>query len=192
MRRPSIALLAVLMPSFTGAQELTPHPETWRPVVYRDLQIPGPDDRPFVDLWADMISKNNRAYKSAGDARYAVGNAPVRESHVVIRGGDRVALLSVLNTALSCTVVAADAISNITVKLCPMRLAFWKGSSSTIRQGKGCYLEPGPKPANFSPDPSFAVSYASYDVDAKAIKLGVILAHKAVEKCSQTVSLYKK
>ena len=155
MCRPSIALLAILMPSFTGAQELTPHPETWRPVVYRDLQIPGPEDRPFVDLWADMISKNNRAYQSAGDTRYAVGNAPVRESHVVIRGGDKVALLSVLNTALSCTVVASDAISNIAVKLCPMRLAFWKGSSSTIRQGKGCYLEAWPKACEFLAGPHF-------------------------------------
>ncbi len=192
MRRFSIAAAVAALPTLAIPQELTPHPENWRPVVYRDLQLPGPEDRAYVDLWADVIARNNRRYKQAGDTRYAVGNAPVRESHVVVRGGEKLALLSVLNTATSCAIVASDAASNISVKMCPMRLAFWKGGASTIREGKGCYLEPGPKPVNFSPDPSFAVSYASYDIATKSIKLGVILAHKAVEKCSQTVPLYPK
>ena len=192
MRHFQLVLLA-LLPVGAFAQELTPHPENWRPVVYRDLQIPGPDDRPFADLWADEIAKNNRRYKLAGDTRYyAVGNAPVREAHVVVRGGNKVALLSVLNTSTACTVVASDALSNVAVKICPMRLAFWSDNKSTIRQGKGCYIEPGPRPANFSPDPSFAVSYASYDAAAKSIKLGVILAHKTVDSCSQIVPLYPK
>lgn len=191
MRRLRFALLLAFLPATGGAQELTPHPESWRPIVYRDLQVPGPEDRPYADLWADEIAKNNRRYKEAGDTRYyAVGNAPVREAHVVVRGGDKVALLSILNTATACSIVAGDELANIKVKLCPMRLAFWKGASSTIRQGKGCYLEPGPRPQNFTPDPSFAVSYASYDVESKSIKLGVILAHQAVDACSQTVPLY--
>jgi hypothetical protein len=177
-----------------AAQELalTPNPDKWRPVVYRDLQIPGPLDAPFIGLWADMIDQNNRRYTSAGDTRYAVGNAPAREAHFVVRGGDRIAMLSVLNIATACKTITTDAAANINVKMCPMRLAIWQGPQGTIRQAHGCYLEPGAQPGNFTPDPSYAVSYASYDVATRAINLGVILAHKAVEKCSQTVPLYEK
>lgn len=137
-------------------------------------------------------ASNNRRYIAAGDTHYAVGNAPVREAHVVVRGGDKVALLSVLDTAAVCKTIGVDAASNIAVKMCPMRLSFWRGGRATIRQGQGCYLEPGERLANFTPDPSFATSYASYDVAMKSIKLGVILAHRAIEKCSQIVPLYQK
>lgn len=176
------------------AQEppLTPAPEKWRPVVYRDLQIPGPSDAPFAGIWADMIAKNNRRYAAAGDSRFAVGNAPAREAHFVVRGGDKVAMVSVLNTATACKTITVDAATNINVKMCPMRLAFWQGPRGNVRQAQGCYLEPGAQPGRFSPDPAYAVSYASYDVAEKAIKLGVILAHKAVEQCSQIVPLYQK
>jgi hypothetical protein len=59
------------LPVRAAAQELalTPNPDNWRPVVYRDLQIPGPLDAPFTGLWADMIDQNNRRYTSAGDTR---------------------------------------------------------------------------------------------------------------------------
>lgn len=182
------------LPVRAAAQELalTPNPDKWRPVVYRDLQIPGPLDAPFTGLWADMIDQNNRRYTSAGDTRYAVGNAPVREAHFVVRGGDRIAMLSVLDIATACKIIASDAAANINVKMCPLRLAVWHGPQGTIRQAQGCYLEPGAQPRNFTPDPSYAVSNASYDIATKAINLGVILAHKAVEKCSQTVPLYEK
>ena len=143
-----------------------------------------------------MIDRNNRRYDAAGDRRYAVGNAPAREAHFVVRGGDKIAMLSVLNIATVCKTIAADAATNINVKMCPMRLAFWQGPSGSakgsMRQAQGCYLEPGAKPGNFTPDPSYAVSYASYDVATKSIKLGVILAHKPVEKCSRIVPLYRK
>jgi hypothetical protein len=171
---------------------LTPNPDKWRPVVYHDLQIPGPLEAPFTGLWADMIDQNNRRYTSAGDTRYAVGNAPAREAHFVVRGGDRIAMLSVLNIATACKTIATDAVANINVKMCPLRLAFWQGPRGTIRQAQGCYLERGAQPGNFTSDPSYAVSYASYDVATKAINLGVILAHKVVAKCSQTVPLYEK
>jgi hypothetical protein len=182
------------LPVRAAAQELalTPNPDNWRPVVYRDLQIPGPLDAPFTGLWADMIDQNNRRYTSAGDTRYAVGNAPAREAHFVVRGGDRIAMLSVLDIATACKTIATDAAANINVKMCPLRLAVWHGPQGTIRQAQGCYLEPGAQPRNFTPDPSYAVSNASYDIATKAINLGVILAHKAVEKCSQTVPLYEK
>jgi hypothetical protein len=182
------------LPVRAAAQELalTPNPDIWRPVVYRDLQIPGPLDAPFTGIWADMIDRNNHRYAAAGDRRYAVGNAPAREAHFVVRGGDKIAMLSVLNIATACKTIAADAATNINVKMCPMRLAFWQGLRGNVRQAQGCYLEPGVEPGNFTPDPSYAVSYASYEVATKSIKLGVILAHKAVEKCSQIVPLYQR
>jgi len=182
------------LPVRATAQEiaLTPNPDKWRPVVYRDLQIPGPLDAPFTGIWADMIDRNNRRYAAVGDGRYAVGNAPAREAHFVVRGGDKIAMLSVLNIATACKTIAADAATNINVKMCPMRLAFWQGPRESVRQAQGCYLEPGAEPGNFTPDPSYAVSYASYDVATKSIKLGVILAHKAVEKCSRIVPLYQR
>jgi hypothetical protein len=181
-------------PTVAPAQEpgLTPNPAKWRPVVYRDLQIPGPLDAPFVGVWADMIDKNNRRYAAAGDTRYVVANAPVREAHFVVRGGDKVAMLSVLNIATACKTIATDGAANINVKMCPMRLAFWQGSKGSVRQAQGCYLEAGAQPGNFTPDPGYAVSYASYDVAIQSIKLGVILAHRAVEQCSQIVPLYQK
>lgn len=193
--RPLLALLASA-PSLAAAiakgQELTPHPESWRPIVYRDLQIPAPEDRAYVELWADVIQSNNRRYLAAGDRRYALGNAPVREAHVVVRGGDKAALLSILDTATDCAAVARDPGRNISVKMCPMRLALWNGSRAIIREAKGCYLEPGSRERSFTPDPSYAASYVSYDVATQSIRLGVILAHRAVEQCSQTVPLYSK
>ncbi len=190
------ATIGFSAPALAQEAPLTPNPDKWRPVVYRDLQIPGPLDAPFTGIWADMIDRNNHRYAAAGDSRYAVGNAPAREAHFVVRGGDRIAMLSVLNIATACKTIAADAATNINVKMCPMRLAFWQGPSGSakgsIHQARGCYLEPGAEPGNFTPDPSYAVSYASYDVATKSIKLGVILAHKAVEKCCQIVRLYQR
>jgi hypothetical protein len=75
-------------PALAQEAPLTPKPDKWRPVVYRDLQIPGPLDAPFTGIWADMIDRNNRRYAAAGDRRYAVGNAPAREAHIVGRGVD--------------------------------------------------------------------------------------------------------
>ena len=187
-----LASAPCLAATVAEGQELTPHPESWRPIVYRDLQIPAPEDRVYVDLWADVIQSNNRRYLTAGDRRYALGNAPVREAHVVVRSGDKAALLSILDTATDCVGVARDPDQNISVKMCPMRLALWSGAKATIREAKGCYLEPGSRDRSFTPDPSYATSYVSYDVATKSIRLGVILAHRAVEQCSQTVPLYSK
>jgi len=186
------AIIGFSAPALAQEAPLTPKPDKWRPVVYHDLQIPGPLDAPFTGIWADIIDRNNRRYAAVGDSRYAVGNAPAREAHFVVRGGDKIAMLSVLNIATACKTIAADAATNINVKMCPMRLAFWQGPRGSVRQALGCYLEPGAEPGNFTPDPSYAVSYASYDVATKSIKLGVILAHKAVEKCSQIVPLYQR
>ena len=65
------------LPVRAAAQELalTPNPDKWRPVVYRDLQIPGPLDAPFTGLWADREGgglgwreeKNGVAYVVGGE-----------------------------------------------------------------------------------------------------------------------------
>ncbi len=188
--RAILTMAACLAAAIATGEELTPHPENWRPIIYRDLQIPGPEDRVYFDLWADAIERNNRRYLATEDRRYAVGNAPVREAHVVVRGGDRVALVSILDTATGCAAVTRDTAKDISVKMCPMRLVFWSGPKATITEAKGCYLEAGSREGHFTVDPSYAVSYVSYDTAAKSIKLGVILAHHSVEQCSQTVPLY--
>jgi hypothetical protein len=181
----ALCLLAVTV----QAQELTPHPENWRPIVYRDLQVPGPQDRIYADLWADVIQSNNRRYLAAGDRRFLLGNAPVREAHALVRGGDKVALLSILDTATHCVAVASDLSSDLLVKMCPMRLAVWNGTSATLREAKGCYLEPGAGARNTMAKSPYAASYTSYDVVTKSIRLGVILGRRVVEQCSQTLPL---
>jgi hypothetical protein len=194
-RKLQLALLVVVSsvaPAAAIGQDLSAHPESWRPIVYRDLQIPGPEDRVYVDLWADVIQLNNRRYLAAGDRRYAVGNAPVREAHVVVRGGDKAALLSILDTAADCAVIASDPSGGVLVKMCPMRLALWNAGQARVRQAKGCYLEPSTNERRFSMDPSYAASYAAYDIATKSIRLGVILAHHVVEPCLQIVPLYAK
>jgi len=192
LSRAVLAVAGSFVATSALGQELTAHPENWRPIVYRDLQVPGSDDQVYVDLWADMIQSNNRRYLAVGDRRYAVGNAPVREAHVLVRGGEKAALLSILNTASDCAAVAGDPGGGVFVKMCPMRLAFWNGGQASVRQARGCYLEVSAKARGFTPDPSSAASYASYDVATKSIRLGVILAHRAVEPCSQSVPLYPK
>jgi hypothetical protein len=185
-----LAAAHCLTAATSQAQELTPHPEDWRPIVYRDLQIPGPQDRIYADLWADVIQSNNRRYIAAGDRRFLLGNAPVREAHALVRGGDKVALLSILDTATHCVAVARDSNSDLSVKMCPMRLAIWNGTSTTLREAKGCYLEPGPGARKTMANSSYAASYTSYDIITKSIRLGVILGRRVLEQCSQTVPLY--
>ncbi len=189
-RRAPLAAALCVAAATAQAQELTPHPENWRPIVYRDLQIPGPQDRIYADLWADVIQSNNRRYLAAGDRRFLLGNAPVREAHALVRGGDKVALLSILDTATHCVAVARDLSSDLSVKMCPMRLAVWNRSSTTIREAKGCYLEAGVGARKTMANLSYAASYTSYDVLTKSIRLGVILGRRLVEQCSQSVPLY--
>jgi hypothetical protein len=189
-RRAMLVAALCLAAATVQAQELTPHPENWRPIVYRDLQMPGPQDRLYADLWADVIQSNNRRYLATGDRRFLLGNAPVREAHALVRGGDKVALLSILDTATHCISVARDLTSDLSVKMCPMRLAVWNGSSTMVREAKGCYLEPGARAPNTTAKSPYAASYMSYNVATKSFRLGVILGRRVVEQCSQTVPLY--
>lgn len=169
---------------------LTPDPNAWRPVVYADLQLPGPDTKPFAAIWADRISANNAAYKAMGDTRYVVANAPVTESHFVIRSPIKTVVLSVLNTATGCKIIGADAPGNATLKRCPMRLAIYQSGNSTISDaGNGCFVEYGPAPANVSIDTQRNAAYAAYDFSARTIRTGVFLGRKAIDECVLKVPL---
>jgi len=152
---------------------------------------PGPLDAPFTGIWADMIDRNNRRYAAVGDGRYAVGNAPAREAHFVVRGGDKIAMLSVLNIATACKTIAATPQPTSMSRCVRCASPFGRGHEAVFGRRKAA-ISSWRGAGEFTPDPSYAVSYASYDVATKSIKLGVILAHKAVEKCSQIVPLYQR
>ena len=126
-------------------QSLTPDPAAWRPMSYANLQKPSSQTATYVDIWKDAIEANNRAYKARGDLRFSGGNAPVTEAHFVIWSARRSVVLSVLDTAIECSVkqVAPDA--HATVKLCPMRIAIYEGLQVKMMDGgRGCFLELAP------------------------------------------------
>jgi len=164
------------------AQQLTPDPNAWRPVSYTDLQLPGEINRSFVEIWADHITRNNKEYIDKGDTRFAVGNAPVTESHFVVRSPTKTVVLSVLNTATGCTIIGRDEIARTVLKTCPMRLAVYAGDDSIVLDaGTGCFLEFAA--GEYTPDPTRSASYASYDVPTRTIRTGAILAKEAIDRC---------
>jgi len=176
------------IPTIAYGQELTPNPNEWRSVVYSDLQLPGPAERTYVSLWADLIATNNAAYKAAGDIRYAAGNAPATESHFVVRSPEKVVVLSVLNTATNCSVIRSDELGKTTLKRCPMRLAVFRGDELAVSDaGNGCFLEFAQ--GQFTPDPARSASYAAYDVDNRTIRTGVIFAKDAIDECVQKIPI---
>lgn len=171
-------------------QSLTPDPAAWRPMSYANLQKPSPQTRTYVDIWRDAIDANNRAYKARGDLRFSDGNAPVTEAHFVIWSAQRSVVLSVLDTAIECSIkqVAPDA--HATVKLCPMRIAIYEGLQvRTMDGGRGCFLELA---LGATSDPAASAAYASYDVATKTVKTGMIVNHKAVDGCSLDLPLYRQ
>ncbi|MCS3731048.1 hypothetical protein [Bradyrhizobium betae] len=170
------------------AQSLTPDPGTWRPMSYANLQKPSPQSATYSDIWKDAIDANNRAYKARGDQRFSDGNAPVSEAHFVIWSSGRSVVLSVLNTAIACSIkqVAPDA--GATVKLCPMRIAIYEGLQvRTMDGGSGCFLELEGGPLS---DREASAAYASYDIASKTVKIGMIVNHQAVDECSKSIPLY--
>ncbi len=191
-RRWARALVAgVMMIDLTAAahpQSLTADPGAWRPMSYANLQIPAPQTATYLDIWKDAIDANNRAYKARGDQRFSNGNAPVTEAHFVIWSASRSVVLSVLNTAIACSIkqVAPDA--RATVKLCPMRIAIFEGVQvRTLDGGSGCFLELA---GGVRVDREASAAYASYDTASKTVKIGMIVDHQAVEGCSKSIPLY--
>lgn len=178
----ALAALTALSPCAASAQDLTPDPDAWRPVSYTDLQLPGEINRTFAEIWVDHIDRNNKAYIARGDSRFAVGNAPVTESHFVVRSPTKVVVLSVLNTATGCEVIGRDQVARATLKRCPMRLAIYEGDNSQVLDaGSGCYLEFAD--GQYTPDPARNAAYAAYDIENRTIRTGAILAKEAIDQC---------
>lgn len=176
--------------SAVTAQSLTPDPAAWRPMMYANLQKPSAETATYVDIWKDAIDANNRGYKARGDQRFADGNAPVTEAHFVIWSSARSVVLSVLDTAIECSVKQVDHNAHTTVKVCPMRIAIYEGLQvRTMDGGRGCFLELAP---GATPDTASSVAYASYDVATKTVKTGMIVNHKAVDGCSLDIPLYRQ
>ena len=169
------------------AQTVTADPGAWRPMSYTDLQRPSLATATYVDIWKDAIESNNTGYRDRGDHRFAGGNAPAVEAHFVIWSARRSVVFSVLDTAIGCSVKAIVPKARATVKLCPLRIAFYEGLQvRTMDGGQACFLELDPgAPA----DPSASAAYASYDVPNRTLKTGMIVDHKAVEGCSLSIPL---
>lgn len=168
-------------------------PKSWRPVSYADLQLPSPATQSFADIWADAIVANNAAYLKRGDVRFQAGNAPVTESHAVVRSPSRTAIVSVLNTATGCKTIATDAPGHATLKRCPMRVATFDGVHNLVGEaGAGCFIEYAPPPANASLDPSRNVAVSSYDAETRTIRVGVVFAKKIVDDCQINVPVPKR
>lgn len=154
---------------------------------YADLQRPSSSTATYVDIWKDAIEHNNDEYRARGDRRFADGNAPVTEAHFVIWSSRRSIVLSVLDTAIGCTVKAAAPEARATVKLCPLRIAVYEGLQvRTMDGGRACFLELAP---GAPPDPAASAAYASYDVQTRTLRTGMIVNHKAVDGCSLAIPL---
>ena len=192
MIRRLIALPLVLSVGATASaqDQITPDPQAWRPVVYYDLQFPTENAANYASIWADKIEANNQAYIARGETRYAVGNAPVHEAHYTVKSPSRTVVLTFLNTRTACTIKQKFPSANVNVLTCPLRVAIFEGGRKSISEASGCYLERGTT-QNVSSDPTTSVSYVSYDVTKKAFRTGMIVAHKAIDGCSQVIPIYQ-
>jgi len=170
-----LALVAEYLCSSVSAQDTSKNPRAWRPMVVTDLRLPGPTNQSYAQLWSDLIPKNNDIASKASLQRRLVGNAPVKEAHVVVRNATTVATLSILNTPAQCQPHE----KHWAIRVCPLRLAVHRNGASTLREATGCFIE-----ADASAGTGL---FASYDVEAKAIRLGALLAHHAIDGCSRTV-----
>lgn len=179
--------LTAVVADHASAQALTPDPGAWRSMSYTDLQRPSSKAATYVDIWQDAIARNNAGYRERGDRRFAEGNAPAVEAHFVIWSERRSVVFSVLDTAIGCNVKEAVPQLRATVKLCPLRIAFYEGLQvRTMDGGQACFLELEPGAAT---DPSASGAYSAYDVPSRTLKTGMIVNHKAVEGCSLSIPL---
>lgn len=183
-----LSAVLLLWVQVTSAQSATP--DEWRSVAYADLQLPGPAVTSFAAIWADEITRNNNAYRKKGDRRFLVGNAPVTESHFVIRSPIKTVVLSVLNTATACRPIATDGVGRATLKRCPMRLAIYQSSRSSILNAEmGCFIEYAAMESGASRDPARNASYATYDKVNRTIRTGLFFAGQLVDECIARIPL---
>ncbi len=181
------ALGAGLVARAATAEEFTHDPAHWRPVHYFDLQFPAGEAEHFASLWADRLDANDKAYAAKGDDRFAVGHAPASEAHFAVNFQTKFVVLSVLDTATDCGPLRDFPEAFAVVRRCPLRLASWEDGRLSIFETTGCFLERTPTKASL--DPGSAVSYASYDVGAKAFRTGLVVQHAAIPECAGTIPL---
>ena len=174
---PVLLLLAIAV-SWSAAAlaaDDAANPRAWRPMIVTDLRLPGPSGQAYANLWADHINRNNDLAVKAGVSRRIVGNAPIREAHIVVRNATTVATLSILNAPAACQPHQGSR----EVMTCPLRLVVHRNETPTIREATGCF-------ANGTGTDGTG-SYASYDVETRTIRLGTLLRHQAVEGCSKNI-----
>lgn len=183
------AALAIAAGKPALAQTPTPDPASWRPLSYADLRRPVPATQTYADLWKDVIERNNHVYQDRANHRFAGTNAPVTEAHYVIWSPRKSVVLSVLDTATMCTLKEVRTSERATIRMCPMRLAIYEGVVvRTLDGGQACYLERSVAAAG-APDADLAAAYASYDPATHTIHTGLVVDHRPVEGCSQTIFL---
>ncbi len=160
----------------------------WRLMQMTDLRLPGSDARSFAAIWRDELQVNNAHYAIAGDLRFAVGNAPATEAHVVVRSrsSNRQVVVSVLNTFKGCFIAATDS-DGSTVKRCPAKLALFRGGAvEMIDVGPACYVEHGERP-----DTARNAAIAAYDPETASIRLAVIFRGEISDACLVNIPLPK-
>jgi len=167
-------LLALPWASAALATDDPTNPRAWRPMVVTDLKLPGLASSVYAQLWADLITKNNE-FSAKSAARRLVGNAPIREAHVVVRNATTVATLSILSAPSLCQPHNGSQM----VQTCPLRISVHRNGSSIIREAVACFAAMNPAEGTGN--------YASYDVEARAIRIGTLLRHDAVEGCSKNI-----
>jgi len=167
-------LLALPWASAALATDDPANPRAWRPMVVIDLRLPGPASSVYTQLWADLITKNNEFSAKSGSRRL-VGNAPIREAHVVVRNTTTVATLSILSAPSLCQPHNGSQV----VQTCPLRVVVHRNGISTIREATGCF-------AVFNPTDGTG-NFASYDIETRTIRIGTLLRHDAVEGCSKNI-----
>lgn len=187
-----LALVRIAV-GFTAAAVMAngTHAETtldWRAMKLTDLRLPGPEARTYAALWRDQLEANNKQYAIAGDTRFALGNAPATEAHIVVRSrnANRQAVVSVLNIFKGCSVAARDS-DGSTVKRCPARLALFRGSGvEIIDVGLACYVEYGA-----TPDQSRNAAVAAYDAETASIRLAIVFQGEITDACLINIPLPK-
>lgn len=180
-RFTGISTVALCVCFASGATRAEPagDPKTWRPMMLVDLRLVGPRQAPYAGIWADLIAGNNERTRKRSPSLAPVslaGNAPAQTANIVIRSPEVTILLSIFHAAGFCESVAGST----AVVRCPMRLVRYERGASSIREGKACF-------AIREPGGGGAAAYASYDVPARSLRLGVLQGASAVEGCSQSV-----
>lgn len=160
----------------------------WKPMQLTDLHLPGSEARTYAGLWRDELVANNEHYALAGDLRFAVGNAPATEAHIVVRSrtNSKQVAVTILNTFKGCSVAASDS-DGTTIKRCPAKLALFRGGEvEIIDVGPACYVEYSAKA-----DTSRNAAVAAFDPESASIRLAVIFQGEITDACLVNIPLPK-